>query len=77
VSGSDELVRIAGQLRVDQEAVLAGLTLRGSNDQTDVKPRVFSRLVFTVRGPKVAGRAPGTTGRGPQAGAPQWQPTPP
>jgi transposase len=34
-SGSDELGRFAGRLRVDQKAVQAGLTLRWSNGQTE------------------------------------------
>ena len=34
-SGIDELARFAGRLRVDQEAVQAGLTLRWSNGQSE------------------------------------------
>ena len=34
-SGIDELARFAGTLRMDQQAVQAGLTLRWSNGQTE------------------------------------------
>jgi transposase len=34
-SGIDELKRLAGTLRADQDAVQAGLTLRHSNGQTE------------------------------------------